>query len=262
MKIYICSYKRDKVQTLRYIPESRLEDTYVVVQERDQDRLKDLPVDKIVLPDSIRDISSTRQFLLDTTEGKQIQLDDDITVAVLRDPRRYNLVDCSPEQLEPHLQEIEGLLDWYPIMGCTARNEAHLSYARRITEVGRHIRFHAINTDVVNDLGVRFDRVTLAEDYDFILQLLEKGRPNAIYNQLFVGDNGSNSEGGCKDLRESIDLFAEATSFQSLHPEGIVKVVEKTTKTKDGEWTRPDVRIQWKKAFEYGCQESMYEAML
>lgn len=239
-----------------------MSDTFVIVQERDKDRLQGLPCEKIVLPDEVRDISSTRQWLLDNCSENQIQMDDDITVALLREPARYNLRDCSPEEFAEHLQEINRLLDWYPIIGCSARNEAHLHYAKRLSEVGRHIRLHAINTPRVNELGIRFDRVTLAEDYDFILQSLGKGIPNAVYHQLFVGDNGSNAEGGCFDLRKSIDLLEEAKRFQALHPEKVVSVVEKVTKTKDGEWVRPDVRIQWKKAFAHGCENSLLEAML
>lgn len=265
MKIVIPSYKRSSIKTLRYIPEDMYENTFIVVQDRDQNTIKDLPegVNKVVLPDDVRTIGPTRQWILDNFEGTVVQIDDDISAAELKDPRRYNLKDCEPWRFMHHLEKMEELLQFYPLIGTSERREAHLRYRGHITEVARHARLHMMNVEAIRDIGARFDRgVDTVEDYDFILQVIGSGTANAVYNQLFVGDGGTNAEGGCKDTRAALDLQENCEKFASLHPEGVVKIVIKKTKTSDGVWERPDVRIGWKKAFEAGCEQLLFEAML
>lgn len=265
MKIIIPSYKREVVKTLRYIPQHMNENTYVVVQERDKDTIKSLPegINKVVLPDEVRTIGPTRQWILDNFDGVVVQMDDDLRISELVDARTYNLEACTPLTLMQHLERMEELLEYYPLIGISERAEAHLRYRNHITEVARHSRIHMMDVSWIREIGARFDRgLYTIEDYDFILQVLGSGTANAVYNQLFACDFDSNSDGGCKDIRSEIDLQANCEKFASLHPEGVVKIVMKKTKLPGGDWERPDVRIGWKKAFEAGCENLRFEAML
>ena len=263
MKIYILTYKRDEVLTLKYIPERWLKDTIVVVQERDKTRLGHLPCSRLVLPDRVRDIGATRQYILDYAsrngQDKIMQLDDDLTIGVLKEPDKYNLRDALHMDMVHILRRMDGLLDFYPHVGACARNEAHLNYdsPTGVRECTRAIRYHGFNVPWMMKLGININRVPTIEDYDFILQILEKGVANAIDCQVFVGDKGSNLPGGCADIRAESEDGKWARLLQKHHPD-YVKLVTKETKMPGGKlWTRTDVRVSWKKAYQFGCGEDL-----
>lgn len=255
MHIYILTYKRDIVETFKYIPFDWLQRTTVVVQERDKDRLVALPCRKLVLPDSVRDIGATRQWVIDNaTDDKIMQLDDDLTISVLREPGKYYLRDADHKDMRAIFARVSRLLDRYPHVGAAARNEAHLCFDKDIKTCGRAIRFHGFNVPKMRDLRINIDRVPTIEDYDFILQILKKGVENAIDCQVFVGDKGSNLPGGCSEIRAASEDGKWARLLQKHHPQ-FVTLVEKTTKMPGGKlWTRTDVRVAWKKAYEYGLK--------
>lgn len=260
MNIYILTYKRDRIVTPKYIPKQWQHRTTLVVQEGDDALAGQYPeLRRLVLPPTVRNVATTRQYILDydreTGEdfsGKLLMLDDDLTIAVLKEPGAYHMRDATHEDMEVVLHRVEELLELYPHVGACARQEAHLRYDKVIAECGRAIRFHGINTDWVHSIGARFDRVNTIEDYDFILQILESGTANVIDCQTFVGDLGSNRGGGCSEARAKAEDGQYARLLQSLHP-SFVKLVTKETKVAGGKiWCRTDVQVAWKKAYESG----------
>lgn len=257
MNIYILTYKRDCIVTPRYIPEQWQRRTMLVVQEGDDALAGKYPeLHRLVLPPTVRNVATTRQFILDYDrehgDGKLLMLDDDLTIAVLKEAGAYYLRDATHEDMEVVLHRVEELLELYPHVGACARQEAHLRYDKVIAECGRAIRFHGINTDWVHTIGAQFDRVNTIEDYDFILQILESGTANVIDCQTFVGDLGSNRGGGCSEARATAEDGQYARLLQSLHP-SFVKLVTKETKVAGGKtWRRTDVQVAWKKAYESG----------
>lgn len=258
--IYIPSYQRDKVDTLKYLPKNLLKQTVIVVQKRDKERLQNLPdgVRKVVLPDEIRSIGPTRQWILDNAESPEIiMIDDDVTMSIRKAEFLYNLIGATHNHVEEHMENMRYLLRYYPLVGTSERKEGHLRYSGYVSEVGRHTRFHVINIPRVQELGVRYDRTNLIEDYDFILQILEAGVPNAVYHQLFTGDASTASPGGCLEMRKSIDLLRNMETFRDMHPEGVVKIVTKETKVGKEVFSRPDAVIGWKKAYEWGCKNAL-----
>jgi hypothetical protein len=86
------------------------------------------------------------------------------------------------------------------------------------------------------------------EDFDVALSLLTKGYENAIINTVAHNQKGSGAVGGCSVWRTPQVQAQAALKLAELYP-GIVKVVEKTTKTAWGGGTRTDVTIQWKAAY-------------
>jgi hypothetical protein len=249
MLIYILTYKRPEVRTLKYIPPEWLDRTFLVVQSTDHSLDGKYPeIKRLVLPAHIKNVATTRQYLLDCEgdeDGKMLQLDDDLTIGVLKEQGKYNLRDACPVFDMPDiLQRVSNLLDAYPHVGATARNECHLNFDKVTRECGRAIRFHGLNFRLLPD-DIRFDRVPTIEDYDFLLQLLRSGRKNVLDCQTYVGDGGSNAEGGCSEARAEVRDGYYAEMLRSYHPD-FVTLVEKVT----GEWKRTDVRVQWKKAYE------------
>lgn len=247
MIIYILTYKRSEVKTLRYIPPSWYDRLRLVVQQNDKTLENKYPeVKRCVLPPEIRDIGATRQYLVDHSPEQHImQLDDDLTISVLRDPGAYNLRDASHEDVDRIFRRMDNNLYRYPHIGACARAEAHIHFKTGERECGRAIRFHAMDTKWFRTHGIDITRVPTIEDYDFILQILRTGTPNLIDCQVYVGDGGSNAEGGCSEIRATVEDGHYARRLAELHP-GLVKLVTKTTKG----WTRTDVQISWKKAYE------------
>jgi len=114
------------------------------------------------------------------------------------------------------------------------------------SENTRAMRVHGYNRKVMNDEGIRFDRLPELEDFDVTLQLLEKGYPNRVLNSWVHNQAGSNTEGGCSSYRTIESHNENVEKFAAAHPQ-YVTVVQKQNK---GEWgTRKDVRIQWKQAY-------------
>lgn len=257
--IYILTYKRPRVATLRYF-EGITENVTLVVQDTDRSLADEYPdIARLELPPTIRDVAATRQYIvehaLDRGQEKILQLDDDLTIGVLKEAGKYNLRDAEPMDLMLDiLPRIERLLNHYPHVGATARNEVHLNYLDEVKTCARAIRFHGMRPRDFFNLGININRVPTIEDYDFILQLLRKGVENGIDCQTYVGDGGSNAEGGCSEMRAELRDGEAARKLEAFHP-GFVKLVEKETKIKGGVWKRTDVRVSWKKAFEAGCAE-------
>lgn len=253
--IYIRTYKRDKIVTFQYIPPEWYPYTRLVVQERDKDRVKDSPVEKLVLPPEVDNLGKTMDWLMaNCPTKKMLSLDDDITVNVLKNFNQYNLRGITPEEMHEALVRCAFMLDIYPHFGAGDRREAHIKYLHRILECTRCNRWHGFNVEFFrkNCPDFRFASVPNIEDYNMILYLLTHGYPNAIDCQLYIGDAfGSNSPGGCHDLREELGDGYDAKALQTLYP-AFVSLETKETKTKGGIWNRTDVRVQWKKAYEYG----------
>lgn len=253
--IYIRTYKRDKIATFKWIPPEWYPYTRLVVQQRDQHRVTDSPVEKLILPPDVDNLGKTMDWLVaNCPTKKMLSLDDDLTIAVLRSFGQYNLRNITFEEMHQVLVRCAFMLDIYPHFGAADRREAHIRHTQRLAECTRCNRWHGINVEFMrkNCSKFRFATVPNIEDYNLILYLLTHGYPNAIDCQVYVGDAaGSNSPGGCHDLREEMGDGHDARLLQDHYP-AFVTLEKKETKTKGGVWERTDVRVQWKKAYEYG----------
>lgn len=206
-----------------------------------------------VLPTSVPpNIGSVRQYLLETFPTEKIcMLDDDLVFAVRRgdDPTKFR----EPDSLDMYkmFRMLEIQLDLgYALVGIAAREGAN-RLTTSYSVAARAMRVHAINASVYHRLGIRYDRMSLMEDFDVILQFLEAGHPNIVLNDWVSNQAGSNTEGGCSAYR-TLERQAEAAQqLKAFHPD-FVKVVKKRTKTSWGGQERTDVIVQWKRAIAAG----------
>ena len=97
-------------------------------------------------------------------------------------------------------------------------------------------------------------RVSVMEDFDIALQLLEKGGSIAVSYWWAQGQRMTNESGGCSVYRSHEVHEDSARSLATLHP-GLVSLRQKSNKTdRDGFGTRTEVTIQWKLAHKLGQQ--------
>lgn len=249
MKIFIPTCGRsDRQVTWENLPHKLKFDTYLVVQDREKGKYENFQ--RIVLPPEITSIGPTRQWIIDTNQHHLLMLDDDLDFAVRRadEPTRFR--PATDEDIIHMVEEIhQCLLEQYPMVGVSAREGANYDTSQYRYH-SRQMRVHGINPEILRQLNVRFDRIEFMEDFDVLLQLLQMGYTNKVVNGYVHNQRGgSNAPGGCSTTR-TLDRHNEAAKkLAQLHPK-FVKVVEKDA----GNWGGPrlDVKVAWKKAFEYG----------
>ena len=240
----------DKQITWRSLPDSIRKNTYFSVQEHEA-HLYPPEYKLIVLPDNIRDLPKTRQWLVDNiTTRYLVIMDDDLSFFRRHengDPSK--LYKTEPKDIERMFSVIRHLLgSGYPMVGVSAR-EGNNRVPDAVKFVGRSMRIFGLDLYTVRSAGARFDRTKTKEDMDMTLQLLRAGYENAVLYSYANDHVSSNAPGGCANYRTLELMKADAEILKALHPE-FVKVVEKTTKTSWGGATRTDVVVQWKKAYE------------
>jgi hypothetical protein len=249
MDILVCTYGRPGKQiTWNNLPYDIRERARLVVQEREAGEHPGLPL--LVLPDHIRNISETRQWLVHNQPGDKVaMLDDDLVFARRRcdDPTKFS--PASETDLIHLFDLMERCLDKYAHVGVSAREGANRNPEPYLFNT-RAMRIHGYRRDILRKEEIHHNRLTDMEDFDVTLQLLRKGYPNLIINHFVHNQNGSGNEGGCSEFR-TLESHAENchTLANELHP-GYVSVVQKHTKTSwGGNTTRTDVRISWKAAY-------------
>lgn len=233
----------NKQPTRRWLPGSQL-----VVQQHEAHRYGSRYGDLLVLPDHLRTLAPTRQWLLDNLpDEKVVLLDDDLSFLVRRtdDPTKFR--QPRPGDVEEMLEELDRALDTFAHVGLATREGGNRNTEDRLYAT-RIMRFHAFNLPKVRAAGARWDRVVVMEDFDITLQLLRAGECNCILNRWAHGQQGSNEAGGCSAYRTMQVQHDSAVGLQALHPE-FVRLVEKQTKTAWNGQPRTDVVVAWKKAF-------------
>lgn len=254
MEIYILTAGRPHTQpTWEQLPESVRKNTKFVIQLDErvfyQTTISHHPQNILILPKGIDRISPTRQFLLDNCKAdKLVMLDDDLTFSYRKDKNAVRLFPQTFETIKEMFNGIETWLDSYAHLAVSTR-EGNNRVADQYKEIGRALRFHAMNVPIVRETGARFDRIEFKQDFDFTLQMLEAGHKNLILYNYAHNQPGSNKPGGCSKYRTHEILEKCAHELHALHPD-FVKVVEKETKGAWGGGVRTDVRIAWKKAYE------------
>ncbi len=254
MDIIIPTYGRATEQvTLRQLVAAGLSCT-LVVQERERGLYTQWQHDAniIVLPDYIRTIAPTRQYILENvgTTNRLIMVDDDLLFYKRREDDDAKLRETSKNELTSAFLAMDDFLGRYAHAGFASREGANrntddLIYNTRIMRVLGYQR------DVLKANNIRFDAMEVMEDFHVALQLLENGLPNVILNDIAHNQGGSGSKGGCSHFRTPELHSRNARKLAELHPD-FVKVVQKTTKGSFGGGTRDDVIVQWKKAYAHG----------
>lgn len=256
MDIVIPTYGRAelvKQTTLRQLTDAGIR-PHVVVQERERHLWDHAAVKLHVLPDNIRTIAPTRQWIVENVGVDEclVMLDDDLVFYKRRTDEPTKLRDITAAELFTAFRTMERVLG--------ANGVAHVGFAAR-EGANRCIQSLMYNTRIMRVLGYRrdilrkecitFGRLEVMEDFDVALRLLRAGYRNVVLNEFAHNQAGSGKEGGCSHFRTKELHAACARKLADLHP-GFVHVVEKTTKGAWGGGTRTDVTISWKKAYETG----------
>lgn len=256
MEIYIHSSGRAYRQTtLRSIPYWRLEDTCLVIQNkecRDYKKYEDF-CNVVTLPRNIKTLSPTRQWILENAKSRYIIImDDDLKFfqRVMVGSRKGYLNSINDRQMDSML----GLLNTWLITeqcihcGISAR-EGNNRVLETVVSNARMMRVLAYDRIKVLEANARFDRLPTKQDFDMTLQLLRKGYSNKVSYYYAHNQYGSQDKGGCSVYRTDKMMYDSSVKLAKLHP-GLVKVVTKKSKVAWKGKERIDVRISWKKAYE------------
>jgi len=247
--------RANRQTTLNNLPPKWQQKVQLVVQEKDylenERQYRSYPASIRVLPSHITTIAETRQHLLydeHHLHNKILMLDDDMVFSARRADEPTKFQPMLDSEFDLMFWEVSMLLGSYVHAGISHREGANRNTDQTVF-CSRMMRALAYNREWVKDAGVSFGRVPVMEDFDVTLQLLRKGRKNAIANDWVHNQGGSDTSGGCSTFRTKEVQTTAAHKLAELHP-GFVKVVEKTTKGSWGGGTRTDVTIYWKKAYE------------
>lgn len=234
----------------------------LVVQQREAHEYAGWNVPLVILPPGIERLSPTRDWIIhdmETPHDKVVFFDDDLHFFARRDDDRTKFRQPTPQDIRAMVTAIGHHLGSYAQVGIAPR-EGGNRLTDEYYENTRLMRVLAFRRDCVRPLKARFNDVHVMEDFHMNLSLLEAGHENLMLNNWCSNQaEGSNAPGGCSHYRTDAVQTAAAHALATLHPPGIVKVVQKATKTAWGGGERTDVVIQWKKAAALG-QQKLQEA--
>ena len=262
--IYIPTMGRvGKQDTLRELSRSAtlIANTFLVVPASEFDTYDDeygLDVDILSCPDNIKGICATRQWIVDYTAYDNIFMLDDDMVFFKRIANSVKLEPCSPRQLEAMFFELSDWLDSmsFPVVGLSAR-QGNNHVTEDYVEATRQMNFHGVNVEYFNRLDLRFDGMEVMEDFHMLLDMLTQGQKNRVMYKYCWNQRGSGAKGGCSSYRDNALQTKCANQLKKDYPD-FVTVVEKKSKTGwEGMETRTDVRVQWKKAYHWGLENSI-----
>ena len=252
MHIYIPTYRRPNDQhTFRALGTETRKRVTFVVDEQDRRALStrygsQLGEDPfMVVPAEVNSIAKKRAYILSHTGYDKIMMfDDDLRFANrVGGAASWKLVPSTPNTVDEYLSLVESLLDSHVhgAIGPRQGNNTRKDSVDRNTRAMYALAYKPGPVRAVCELG----RNETREDFDYTLQLLTKGFPNFVLNDICV-DQRYNAPGGCSESRTVEASNADAWKLRNFFPD-FVKVVEKEYK---GSVKRAEVIVQWKKAFE------------
>lgn len=201
------------------------------------------------LPEFIRTLGATRQFLVDLYWGEKIVLmDDDLTFYWREDPDKWQLTIPPAEELSAFFaDELDDTLDRYAHVGLSGREGQNRESAYAV-ENTRYMRFLAYNTALwPQDRRVRMDRVDGMSDFDVNMQLLRAGLPNKVFYRWAQGQRATQTPGGMAGQRTRETHFAEVRQMCEMHP-GLIVPRKKVNVSAGAFGVRDEVTVAWKMA--------------
>jgi hypothetical protein len=249
--IYIPTFRRpDRQTTWDNLTDEWRERTVMVCDAQDAIDLLDYPI--LVCPVE-EGIAGVRQWIMDQHDVSEsenlLMLDDDLAFYERRfdDPRKFRQLTDRSES-GPVLDRLIEMLDQVPFAGVIDRSGGN-RYDAPVASAGRTHDVHAVHVPTLRAEGIRYDRLTLMEDFDVNLQLLTRGYTTARLSTHCKGSTSRNADGGCSVYRDSTAQTAAATALAALHP-GLVRLSERPGW--GTEESRTDVVVSWQKAAAQG----------
>jgi hypothetical protein len=201
------------------------------------------------LPDTIRTLAPTRDHIIHDMAGddKVVFLDDDLHFAVRRsdDPTKFRQPE--PADIREMFMHIEMGLGTVPHVGIGPREGGNRNTEEHLFNT-RIMRVLAYRRSYLKKRMITFTPLVVMEDFHVNLQILRSGSDTMVLNRWVSNQaGGSDAPGGCSSYRSDAVQTAAAHMLAAKHP-GLVRVVQKATKTAWGGGTRTDVVVQWKQA--------------
>lgn len=263
MKILIPTYRRTGNQaTFNNLPPEWKKETVMVVDEQDAAELKQRPefegIDFWIRPPHIKGIAQKRKWMFENIlEEKICMMDDDLSFEVRTGIKPEERKEgeqltraANTDDLHYWLHELSKKLDTYAHAGFSVRrhNDKLPSGWFENSRVQCVLGFRP---EVVRQ-NCELGRIELREDFDYTLQLLKKGFPNAICSEILFSQQ-INAPGGVSTYRTTEYNNEEARRLEQFHP-GLVKAINRkyVTQNKSDFGERIEVICYWKKAYEQG----------
>lgn len=266
MRIYIPTRGRYTTicsdSTLSRLPEDLRVRTTIVTHEEDWSQYKARIVEsgwsvEVLSAGSYESIGQKRHYIGSVAQKRDEEtfamLDDDIDFLVRRGDDVWNLRAAEDSEIVELFNSIEELLDEYAEVGVSSREGQNRwgvgSKEQLVFPNTRLMRFVAFRTD--DFMSVEHGRVRVMEDFDVTLQLLRRGRPNALVAYWANGQRQTQQDGGCSIWRTHEIHEEAARRLADLHP-GLVSLRQKNNKSGGEFGSRTEVTVQWKKAYGHG----------
>lgn len=270
MNLYIMSRGRaGKVTTLASIPPSWRDRTYLVVpdyQVEAYDSYYKPVATTIAAPSHVDDYSKKFQWILlglpftppptratgyiDSVPGhlwerneKAVILDDDLVFSKKNEEGKLITV-RDPEQLAPMFEQMEVLLDSFPLVGIHPRamgQNAPTPYVKN----GRIICVQGINRQLIGPVQV--DQFPIMADVILNLTLLGRGDESALLTTFFQDHGPCQAPGGCSIYRTPAMQEQVVDWLCDRWPGFVKKVIRRPKVAKWMGDTRVEYTAQWKK---------------
>lgn len=249
-KLYIPTLRRvERQYTWKSLPERWRQQTQLVAPPEVAPELERRGYPVLACP--AVGIGATRQWIVDQhADGDHVlMLDDDLRFYRRRSDDRTKFTTL--DDAGPMLDEVLLMLDQVPMGGLVQRQGAN--YVEPPVQMNSRICTSLfLDVAVARRHDIRFDEMQFMEDFDVALRFLVLGYPTALNSNYSVGQaTGSNAPGGCALYRDPEGQAAAARKLHARYP-AFVKVVQKQQNGRNGWGTRTDVKVAWKRAFQYG----------
>lgn len=218
----------------------------LLVQYHEKDLYNGYDVVVIALPERIKTLPETRQWLIDNSPyQKIIIIDDDFTFYKRKEGT--SLEKANSEDINDMIETIYSDLENYAAVGISMR-QGNNHVKEDYKENGAINGLLGLRVDILHKENIRFDHNPAMEDKHITLDLLTKGYKNKVWFKWCYNQPASNTAGGCSTYRTA-ELQKQAAEMLAASYPGLVTVKVKTTK---GGWfggQRYDVICYWKKAY-------------
>lgn len=226
------SYKRaDKVSTLDYLPYCRV---WVDEEEAEEYRKNYPKADIVACPKGVQgNVARVRNYILDTEFARGVDVvcmvDDDMQKLERFVPSKVNRFGYEREKIEA--DELLVLIEKYSIMAMDMGayqwgvmcNHDRMSY-RHCTPFSTLSFVGGPFSCFLKDGGLRYDeKLPLKEDYDMVLQQLNKYRVVLRVNYIHYWCKQSENKGGCAVMRNREKEEQQFRAFQRKWGSKIVK---------------------------------------
>ena len=273
MALYINTFGRvDNQVTWNNLPKVLKDNTRIVVQAREYPQWKSFekeapPNQLIVLPDSIRTLSPTRQYTLECAAkygvNKMVILDDDLRFYYRPDKSKLPMKPSEDKQIIAMFKELESFLDAGFIHAGVSAKETNRFCPHQYKDCGALFRLLAYRPKEVLATGARFDRLTIMQGVDMSLQLISKGYNNRITFNYAHAHGKPQEAGGVSTYRTADVIKKSMEEFVKLNHPYIIgkskprKNLGRMTEEEKKAFVR--YKIGWQRALKIGLHNPMID---